>query len=109
MVQTLRSISFLEQDTIYSAVDIMLDNVPENEVIDGQFMAKNVLLNTQYPNLKTISAFPEDAMFNAEAWQDLSTNGSLDIVKLLKEKVIDPINFLAVSTKSASYRDLPTL
>ena len=69
----------------------MLDNVPENEVIDGQFMAKNVLLNTQYPNLKTISAFPEDAMFNAEAWQDLSTNGSLDIVKLLKEKVIDPI------------------
>ncbi len=84
-------ISVSEQDTIYSAVDIMLDNVPENEVIDGQFMAKNVLLNTQYPNLKTISAFPEDAMFNAEAWQDLSTNGSLDIVKLLKDKVIDPI------------------
>ena len=84
-------ISVNEQDTIYSAVDVMLDNVPEDEAVDRDFLHRNVLLSTQYPNLKTISAFPEDAMFNAEAWQHLSMNQSLDIVQLLKEKVIDKI------------------
>lgn len=85
-------ISVTEHDTIYSAVDIMLDNVPEDVEVDSDFLHKNVLLPTQYPNLKTISAFPEDAMFNAEAWQDLSENQSLDIVKLLKERLIDKIS-----------------
>ncbi len=84
-------ISVEEHDELYSAVDIMLDNVPEGVEIDSEFLRKNVLLPTQYPNLKTISAFPEDAMFNAEAWQYLSQNQSLDIVRLLKEKVIDNI------------------
>ena len=84
-------ISLNEHDNIYSAVDVMLDNVPEEVEVDSQFLHKNVLLPTQYPNLKTVSAFPEDAMFNAEAWQSLSQNQSLDIVKLLKEKLIDKI------------------
>nr|WP_086940503.1 AAA family ATPase [Thaumasiovibrio occultus] len=84
-------ISFAEQDTIYSAVDIMLDNVPEDTVIDRDFLMDKVCLPTQYPNLKTIASFPEDAMFNADAWQDLANNQSLDIVGLLKEKVIEPI------------------
>lgn len=85
-------ISVTEQVNIYSAVDIMLDNVPEGVVVDKEFLHKNVLLPTQYPNLKTISAFPEDAMFNAEAWQSLSTDHSLEIVKLLKNKLIDKIS-----------------
>ncbi len=85
-------ISMEDHDNIYSAVDIMLDNVPDDTVVDREFLNKNVLLPTQYPNLKTISAFPEDAMFNAEAWQHLSKNQSLDIVRLLKEKLIDPIS-----------------
>ncbi|NMU24568.1 ParA family protein, partial [Vibrio parahaemolyticus] len=59
--------------------------------IDSEFLRKNVLLPTQYPNLKSISAFPEDAMFNAEAWQTLSEDPSLDIVRLLKEQLIDKI------------------
>lgn len=84
-------ISLAEHSNIYSAVDIMLDNFPEGTEIDTAFLKKNVLLPTQYPNLKTISAFPEDAMFNAEAWQSLSKNQSLDIVRLLKEKLIDKI------------------
>ncbi|CDT14105.1 Plasmid-partitioning protein ParA [Vibrio coralliirubri] len=84
-------ISGAEHDSIYSAVDIMLDNVPEGQEVDLEFLRKNVLLPTQYPNLKTISAFPEDAMFNAEAWQSLSQDQSLDIVRLLKEKLIDKI------------------
>lgn len=84
-------ISMDDHDNIYSAVDVMLENVPEDTVIDREFLNKNVLLPTQYPNLKTISAFPEDAMFNAEAWQYLSENQSLDIVKLLKENLIDKI------------------
>ncbi|GEA52166.1 chromosome partitioning protein ParA [Vibrio inusitatus NBRC 102082] len=84
-------ISISEHDNIYSAVDIMLDNVPDENEVDLEFLRKNVLLPTQYPNLKTISAFPEDAMFNAEAWQSLSQDQSLDIVKLLKEKLIDKI------------------
>ncbi|WCE31987.1 ParA family protein [Vibrio sp. SCSIO 43137] len=84
-------ISMDDHDNIYSAVDVMLENVPEGTVIDREFLNKNVLLPTQYPNLKTISAFPEDAMFNAEAWQYLSENQSLDIVKLLKENLIDKI------------------
>ncbi|MFA0709385.1 ParA family protein, partial [Vibrio sp. 10N.222.48.A3] len=84
-------ISGAEHDSIYSAVDIMLDNVPEEQDVDLEFLRKNVLLPTQYPNLKTISAFPEDAMFNAEAWQSLSRDQSLDIVRLLKEKLIDKI------------------
>ncbi len=82
-------ISGIEQEGIYSAVDVMLGNTPEPA--DTQFMLKNVLLSTQYPNLKTIAAFPEDAMFNAESWQNLAINGSLEVVELLKEKVIDPI------------------
>lgn len=85
-------ISLTDHDNIYSAVDVMLDNVPEDVDIDKEFLHKNVLLPTQYPNLKTVSAFPEDAMFNAEAWQNLSKNQSLDIVKLLKEKLIDQIS-----------------
>jgi cellulose biosynthesis protein BcsQ len=85
-------ISVSEHDNIYSAVDIMLDNVPEGTEVDSEFLHKNVMLPTQYPNLKTISAFPEDAMFNAEAWQSLSQDQSLDIVKLLKEKLIDKIS-----------------
>ncbi|MCG9629452.1 MULTISPECIES: ParA family protein [Vibrio] len=84
-------ISGTEHDSIYSAVDIMLDNVPEGQEVDSAFLHKNVLLPTQYPNLKTVSAFPEDAMFNAEAWQSLSQDQSLDIVRLLKEKLIDKI------------------
>ncbi len=84
-------ISMDDHDNIYSAVDIMLENVPEDVEIDREFLNKNVLLPTQYPNLKTISAFPEDAMFNAEAWQYLSENQSLDIVKLLKDNLIDKI------------------
>jgi cellulose biosynthesis protein BcsQ len=84
-------ISLNEHDNIYSAVDVMLDNVPEDVEVNSQFLHKNVLLPTQYPNLKTVSAFPEDAMFNAEAWQSLSQDQSLDIVKLLKEKLIDKI------------------
>ncbi|MEZ8194224.1 MULTISPECIES: ParA family protein [Vibrio] len=84
-------ISASEHENIYSAVDIMLDNVPEDVDVDAEFLRKNVLLPTQYPNLKTISAFPEDAMFNAEAWQNLSQDQSLDIVRLLKEKLIDKI------------------
>lgn len=85
-------VSLSENDNIYSAVDVMLDNVPEGQDVDLEFLQKSVLMPTQYPNLKTISAFPEDAMFNAEAWQYLSTNQSLDIVKLLKEKLIDKIS-----------------
>ncbi|UJF16864.1 ParA family protein [Vibrio sp. SS-MA-C1-2] len=85
------SISVQGQDTIYSAVDVMLDNVPEEIETSKQFLMDNVLLPTQYPNLKTIAAFPEDAMFNAESWQNLALNQSLDLVRLLKEKVIDPI------------------
>lgn len=84
-------ISLAEHTNIYSAVDIMLDNVPDGVQVDTEFLRKNVMLPTQYPNLKTISAFPEDAMFNAEAWQYLSQNQSLDIVRLLKEKLIDKI------------------
>ncbi len=84
-------ISIEDHDNIYSAVDIMLDNVPEGTQVDREFLHKNVLLPTQYPNLKTMSAFPEDAMFNAEAWQHLSKHQSLDIVCLLKEKLIDQI------------------
>ncbi|MBM7034935.1 ParA family protein [Vibrio ulleungensis] len=84
-------ISISEHDNIYSAVDIMLDNVPEDVTVDAAFLRKNVLLPTQYPNLKTVSAFPEDAMFNADAWQSLTQSDSLDIVKLLKEKLIDRI------------------
>ncbi|WP_087025421.1 AAA family ATPase [Thaumasiovibrio subtropicus] len=84
-------ISFAEQETIYSAVDVMLDNVPEGTVVDKDFLMDQVILPTQYPNLKTIASFPEDAMFNADAWQDLANNQSLDIVQLLKEKVIEPI------------------
>ncbi|ORT48571.1 chromosome partitioning protein ParA [Vibrio sp. qd031] len=84
-------ISISEHDNIYSAVDIMLDNVPEGVTVDTAFLRKNVLLPTQYPNLKTVSAFPEDAMFNADAWQSLTQSDSLDIVKLLKEKLIDRI------------------
>lgn len=83
-------ISGTEQQGIYSAVDVILENTPQKAT--KEFMMKNVLLSTQYPNLKTIAAFPEDAMFNAESWQNLATNGSLDIVKLLKEKVIDVIS-----------------
>ncbi|MCL9775236.1 ParA family protein [Vibrio methylphosphonaticus] len=84
-------ISSSDHDNIYSAVDVMLENVPEGTEIDLEFLRRNVLLPTQYPNLKTISAFPEDAMFNAEAWQNLSQNQSLDIVKLLKEQLTDKI------------------
>lgn len=84
-------ISVAEHDNIYSAVDIMLGNVPDGVEIDREFLHKNVLLPTQYPNLKSISAFPEDAMFNAEAWQTLSEDPSLDIVRLLKEQLIDKI------------------
>lgn len=84
-------ISVNEHDNIYSAVDVMLDNLPEDVTVDREFLQKNVLLPTQYPNLKTVSAFPEDAMFNAEAWQHLSQDQSLDIVKLLKEKLISKI------------------
>ncbi|MDF5484499.1 ParA family protein, partial [Vibrio parahaemolyticus] len=84
-------ISMAEHDNIYSAVDIMLGNVPDGVEIDSEFLRKNVLLPTQYPNLKSISAFPEDAMFNAEAWQTLSEDPSLDIVRLLKEQLIDKI------------------
>ncbi|MGL6312289.1 ParA family protein [Vibrio sp. WXL103] len=84
-------VSVAEHDNIYSAVDIMLDNVPDGVEVNQDFLRKSVLLPTQYPNLKTVSAFPEDAMFNAEAWQNLSENQSLDIVKLLKEKLIDKI------------------
>ncbi|MDK9757167.1 ParA family protein [Vibrio sp. D173a] len=84
-------ISVAEHDNIYSAVDIMLGNVPDGVEIDRDFLHKNVLLPTQYPNLKSISAFPEDAMFNAEAWQTLSEDPSLDIVRLLKEQLIDKI------------------
>ncbi|SHO54551.1 ParA family protein [Vibrio quintilis] len=84
-------VSLEENTSIFSAVDIMLDNVPEETSVDRSFIHKNVLMDTQYPNLKTISAFPEDAMFNAEAWQYLSQNQSLDIVRLLKEKLIDKI------------------
>ncbi len=83
-------ISGSEQKGIYSAVDVILENTPEDA--DKEFLMKHVLLSTQYPNLKTIAAFPEDAMFNAESWQNLATNGSLDIVKLLKDKVIDLIS-----------------
>ncbi len=79
-----------EQNGIYSAVDVMLGNTPVEP--DKEFILKNVLLSTQYPNLKTIAAFPEDAMFNAEAWQNLAANGSLDVVELLKDKVIDLIS-----------------
>ena len=78
-----------EQEGIYSAVDVMLENTPQK--VNKAFLMKNVLLSTQYPNLKTIAAFPEDAMFNAEAWQDLTKLGSIDVVRLLKEKVIDKI------------------
>ncbi len=85
-------ISVTEHENIYSAVDVMLDNLPEEVTVDKEFLHKNVLLPTQYPNLKTVSAFPEDAMFNAEAWQHLSQDQSLDIVKLLKEKLIDKIS-----------------
>ncbi|GLO62856.1 chromosome partitioning protein ParA [Vibrio sp. MACH09] len=85
-------ISMEVHDNIYSAVDVMLENVPEGTVVDREFLNKNVLLPTQYPNLKTISAFPEDAMFNAEAWQYLSENQSLDIVRLLKENLIEKIS-----------------
>lgn len=82
-------ISVTEQEGIYSAVDVMLKNTPQDP--SKEFMIKNVLLPTQYPNLKTIAAFPEDAMFNAEAWQNLATNGSLNVVQLLKENVINVI------------------
>ena len=86
-------ISSSSQDNIYSAVDVMLDNIPDDETIDREFLLEKVCLPTQYPNLKTIAAFPEDSMFNAEAWQDLAENQSLDgVVKLLKEKVIDRIS-----------------
>ncbi|WP_150138730.1 ParA family protein [Candidatus Enterovibrio escicola] len=83
-------ISVTEQEGIYSAVDVMLENTPQKA--DKEFMLRNVLLPTQYPNLKTIAAFPEDAMFNAEAWQNMAINGSLNLVKLLKNKVIDIIS-----------------
>ncbi len=83
-------ISLTEQEGIYSAVDVMLDNTPQPA--DKDFMMRNVLLPTQYPNLKTMAAFPEDAMFNAEAWQALATSQSLNVVELLQEKVIDPIS-----------------
>ena len=82
-------ISGSEQAGIFSAVDVMLGNTPTPA--DKDFLMKNVLLSTQYPNLKTIAAFPEDAMFNAEAWQSLASEGSLDVVELLKDKVIDQI------------------
>ncbi len=82
-------ISVTEQAGIYSAVDVMLGNTPQTP--DKSFIMKNVLLSTQYPNLKTIAAFPEDAMFNAEAWQALANQGSLEVVQLLKEKLIDVI------------------
>ncbi|MGR5264262.1 AAA family ATPase [Photobacterium damselae] len=84
-------ISVGEQETIYSAVDVMLDNIPEGAQLNKKFLMDNVVLPTQYPNLKTIAAFPEDAMFNADAWQDLAVNQDLDIVRLLKDRVIDPI------------------
>jgi len=85
-------ISINEQDTIYSAVDVMLDNVPDDIEVNKDFLMESVLLPTQYPNLKTIAAFPEDAMFNADAWQRLAQEQSLDdLVRLLKEKVIQPI------------------
>lgn len=85
------TISITDQDTIYSAVDVMLDNIPEEQIKNKDFILNDVLLPTQYPNLKTIAAFPEDAMFNADAWQQLAQNQNLDLVGLLKEKVIDPI------------------
>src|SRR5690606_28085401 len=84
-------ISVGDQDNIYSAVDVMLGNVPEDQATDKAFLMNNVVMPTQYPNLKTIAAFPEDAMFNADAWQDLAVNQNLDIVQLLKERVIDQI------------------
>ncbi|MDO6708227.1 ParA family protein [Photobacterium sp. 1_MG-2023] len=84
-------ISIGDQQNIYSAVDVMLGNIPEEQATDKEFMMNNVVMPTQYPNLKTIAAFPEDAMFNADAWQDLAVNQNLDIVRLLKERVIDQI------------------
>jgi cellulose biosynthesis protein BcsQ len=84
-------ISLGEQDTLYSAVDVMLGNLPDGHESDKNFLMEKVILPTQYPNLKTIAAFPEDAMFNADAWQSLATQQDLDIVKLLKQRVIDPI------------------
>ncbi len=83
-------ISVTDQENIYSAVDVMLGNHPGEA--DQEFLMKNVLMPTQYPNLKTVAAFPEDAMFNAEAWQHLAHEQSLDIVRLLKERVIEPIS-----------------
>ncbi|KDM90083.1 AAA family ATPase [Photobacterium galatheae] len=84
-------ISIGDQENIYSAVDVMLGNIPEELATDKAFLMNNVVMPTQYPNLKTIAAFPEDAMFNADAWQDLAVNQNLDIVRLLKERVIDQI------------------
>lgn len=83
-------------DPVLTAVDLMLGEAEENpiymqarEQVSHEEIVRLSCLPSPNPNLKIIPAFPSDERFNSFAWQNM--NADMDVVKLLKEKVIDPI------------------
>lgn len=83
-------------DSILTAVDLMLGESEENPIymealkqVSHKEIVQLSCLPTYNPNLKIIPAFPADERFNSYAWGNM--NDEMDVVKLLKEKVIDPV------------------
>lgn len=87
-----------EQDDldVMTAVDVMLGDLEPDSVYQTfknygyshQEIIQEAILETELPNVQVITAFPEDERFSSIAWEDGNTAG---MVKLLKERIIDPV------------------
>ncbi|AYV25028.1 ParA family protein [Vibrio mediterranei] len=66
-----------------------------NEYVEQGYSHKQIvdmsLLGTHLPNLFILPAIPSDEVFSSIAWQSGLANGDLGYLKLLKERVIEPL------------------
>ncbi len=79
-------------ETILSAVDVMLgegdcETLEDAGVSLRDILLSNAVLQTHIPNLSLIASWPEDARYNHRAY----TGNSIEMSKLLRERVIDPL------------------
>jgi cellulose biosynthesis protein BcsQ len=93
-----------------SAVDVMLGEFEEGShyqqlIAEGhshEEILLSTVLGTHIPNFDIIPAFPTDERFSSAAWFDFAEKGELTFLRLLKEKVIEPLkahyDFIMIDT-----------
>jgi len=89
--------SYEQEDLdVVTAVDVMLGDLEPDSLyqtfksydFSHEDIIQEAILDTELPNVKVITAFPEDERFSSIAWASGETE---NMVKLLKERIIDPI------------------